>query len=113
MENFIKAKANMENYNDQSIKYPMTLMKLGSLYLNSSDFQNCIIYSKNAVDKFEELEKNSKSVLNVKGKYDQYCIKAIEIMTRAFEIEGKKDQFYKAAHASTVKFNKTKKPSVF
>ncbi len=36
MENFIKAKNNMENYNDQTIKYPITLMKLSSLYLNMS-----------------------------------------------------------------------------
>jgi hypothetical protein len=65
-------------------------MKLSSLYLNASEFENCIVYAKTSVERFEELEKTNISVLNghdkAHGIYDQYCIKAIEIMTRAFEI---------------------------
>ncbi len=52
MDNFVKAKNIMENYNDQTPKYPITLMKLSSLYLNSNDFENCVIYSRKAVEKF-------------------------------------------------------------
>jgi hypothetical protein len=37
-ENFTKAKNIMESFKDQSIKYPITLIKLSSLYLNTNDF---------------------------------------------------------------------------
>jgi hypothetical protein len=42
----------MENFNDSTSKYPITLMKLSSLYLNNNEFENCVIYSKKAVEKF-------------------------------------------------------------
>jgi len=51
----------MESVNDSTSNYPITLMKLGSLYLNNNDFENCVIFSKKAVDKFEELENNRKN----------------------------------------------------
>ena len=39
----------MEANNEKHIKYPLTLIKLASLYLNNSDIDNCIIYSRQAV----------------------------------------------------------------
>jgi hypothetical protein len=102
----------MESFKDESIKYPITLIKLSSLYLNSNEFENCIIYAKNAVEKLDEIE-NSKTSTVQKGTYDRYSIKAVEIMTRAFEIENKKNELYKVAQMSASKYNKTHNPQTY
>lgn len=39
LDNFMKAKANMENLkNTEKFQYPLTLMKISQLYLNFSQF---------------------------------------------------------------------------
>jgi hypothetical protein len=48
-----------------------------------------------------------------KGTYDRYSIKAIEIMTRAYEIDNKKNELYKVAQLSAAKYNRTANPQTF
>jgi hypothetical protein len=43
----------MESFTDQTTKYPITLVKLSSLYLNNNDYENCVIYGKKAVERFD------------------------------------------------------------
>lgn len=42
LENFNKAKANMVANKNSSIKYPMLLMRVSSLHLNSGNIEACI-----------------------------------------------------------------------
>ncbi len=45
--------------------------------------------------------------------YDEKCIKLIEIMTRVYEIEGKKTELYRVAQLAAVKYNRTHDERVF
>ncbi len=56
MENFAKAKGNMESCgNTEQVKYPLTLMKLSQLKLNACEFEACLACAKLGVESFEKL----------------------------------------------------------
>jgi hypothetical protein len=61
LDNFSKAKANMESNQNQSIKYPQLLMRLAALNLNSGSIEACIEGSLQAIKQFEEYDKRSGS----------------------------------------------------
>lgn len=53
LDNFIKAKVNMESNQNQSLKYPQLLMRLAALHLNNGNIDNSIEGSLQAIRQFE------------------------------------------------------------
>lgn len=53
LDNFSKARQNMETNKNQTIKYPQLLLRLASLQLNSGNIEGCIEGSLQAIRQFE------------------------------------------------------------
>ena len=59
LDSFSKAKANMLANKNSTIKYPLLLMRLASLHLNSGDIEGCIEGALDSIKQFDEYDKNS------------------------------------------------------
>lgn len=105
LENFSKAKLNMEANKNTGLKYPQLLMRLASLHLNSGNVEGCIEGCMEAIKHFEEYDKRSGSAgLITEG----YKIKTFEVQSRAYEISGRKDDLRDMAVLCARKFNRTR-----
>lgn len=110
LDNFSKAKANMESNQNQSIKYPQLLMRLAALQLNSGSVEACIEGALQAIRQFEEYDKHSGS----NGMLTEgYKIKTFEILSRAYEINEKKEELRDMALLCAKKFNRSRSEWTF
>ena len=86
LDSFSKAKANMLANKNATIKYPLLLMRLASLHLNSGDIEGCIEGALDSIKQFDEYDKNSGAPSLTEG----YKIKTYEVLARAYEISLKR-----------------------
>ena len=63
-----------------TIKYPLLLMRLASLHLNSGDIEGCIEGALDSIKHFDEFDKNSGTPSLTEG----YKIKTYEVLARAY-----------------------------
>lgn len=79
LDNFQKARVNMESHQNTVGKYSILLMKLAELYLNNGKIDDCIEHSSKAIRSFDDNEKKSGNKI-----YEKHKIKAFEILSRAY-----------------------------
>ena len=98
----MKAKANMLANKNTSIKYPLLLMRLASLNLNSGDIEGAIEGSLDSIRQFDDYDKKSGSLSLTEG----YRIKTFEVLARSYEISSRKADLKDMALICARKFNK-------
>ena len=102
LDNFHKAKTNMESHQLKTLKYPQLLMRLAALHLNNGHLEHCNETAMSAVREFEEYESKSGGG---PGATDTYKVKTFEVLSRAYEIGGRRQELKDLATLCAKKFN--------
>ena len=110
LDNFHKAKTNMESHQLKTLKYPQLLMRLAALHLNNGHLEHCNETAMSAVREFEEYESKSGGG---PGATDTYKVKTFEVLSRAYEIGGRRQELKDLATLCAKKFNSSTNEWVF
>jgi hypothetical protein len=93
----------MEANKNRTLRYPQLLLRLASLHLNAANIEACIEGCMQAIRQFEEYDRDSgTSGVQTEG----LKIKTFEVLSRAYEISGRRDEMREMALLCAKKFNK-------
>jgi hypothetical protein len=104
LDNLQKAKAVMEKSKEQeNSNYPLVLRKLASLELNNGSTDNCIRLARDALRNAQKIPTNREGE----------TMKIFEVLCRAYEIKGEKEELRKLGAQCAKDFNQTQSRSIY